>query len=643
MNCPNCHTENPDTARFCQKCGQELVRKCPNCRAVVPLQARFCMECGQPLVAETPLDADRLGQLTALLPGKLEKKMRSASKAVVHRPGSLREQRTVTTLLADVVGSRILAERLGADAWADLMGQAFERIAPIIYKHEGTLVRLLDDSLLAFLGAPVAHEDDPIRAVRAGLEIIAQMKVFAKEVEAAHQVIFALRVCINTGPVEIGPVGEDLTVDYTPTGETINLTTRLKFASQSMDVLVTANTYRFISPYFECDDLGPIDVKGMREPISVHRVLSTRTVIGRTRGFADLESPMVGRDNELATLMKLCETVRAGLGRAVIIVGEPGLGKTRLIQEWRKAVEADHTFGGESTNNGKTMPRYWATGRCSSSGQGVAYQLIIDVIRNLIQITDGSDEPETRTALMSFTREVCDSQFMEVYPYLGHMLSLRLDGEAAEKANITDPQALQTQYLLAVQRLLQGCMDRNPLVLILEDLHWADATSIELFIKLLPLVSSGSLLFCLVTRVERNSPGWRLVSAARSEMGSSLTEISLSPLSEKDSRILVANLLELEALPRRVRDLILRKAEGNPYFVEEVIRMLIDREIIIQKEGTWVAQREITTHDIPDNLQGLLLARIDQLPPEARYTLLVASVIGRNFPVKVLSQVMGGE
>jgi len=338
--------------------------------------------------------------------------------------------------------------------------------------------------------------------------------------------------------------------------------------------------------------------------------------------------------------MQSCEAVRAGLGRAVLIVGEPGLGKTRLIQEWQKTVEAENTMAAEKQPDKRLPAGEWLTGRCVSFRQGMAYQLLIDLIRDLIGVTTGSEEPETHAALLSLLHDLFGEQIMEIYPYIGHLLSLNLEGEALQRAQITDPQALQTQYMLAVQRLLQACMKRNPLILVLEDLHWADASSTELFIKLLPLVSAEPILFCLVTRPEREAPGWKLVTAARELMGRSLTEISLNALSEKDTRRLVANLLEIEALPIRVRDLILKKAEGNPFFVEEVIRMLIERGAILHQEGAWVAQQEISDRDIPDNLQGLLLARIDRLPAEARYTLLVASVIGRNFPVKVLSQVM---
>ncbi len=600
------------------------------------------MACGQPVLMETPIDTSRLSRLTAAVPGPLVEKMRSVktSQLTIH-PGALGEQRTVTTLLVDVVGSTALSGQLGAEAWTDTIDRTFELIAPIIYRYEGTIVRTLGDSLLAFFGAPMAHEDDPLRAVRAAMEIIARMREFSAELERRYAIDYAVRACLNTGPIVIGPVGDDLTYDFSAEGGTVNLTSRIKFASNIMSVLVTGNTYRFIAPYFECEDLGSLDVKGRAASLQVYLVKAPQAVLGTTRGFKDLSSPIVGREKELATLNRLCDAVRAGLGRAVLVVGEPGLGKTRLIQEWQKGLKSNLTSQPPATGNENECPALWVLGRSTSYSQGVAYYLLIDVIRNLIGVSDGSDEPEARTALYRATIQLLGDQMMEVYPYLGRLLSLKLEEPVVERADITDPQALQTQYLLAVQRLFLAYMKKAPLILVLEDLHWADSVSVDLFIKLLPLISSGPVLFCLVARPERTAAGWRLVEAAREQLGGGLTEINLGSLSDKDSRTLVANLLNLESLPRRVRELILRKAEGNPYFVEEVIRMLIERGSIIYQAGTWVAQKEVADHEIPDNLQGLLLARIDSLPEEARHTLLVASVIGRNFPVRVLSEVIG--
>jgi class 3 adenylate cyclase len=597
------------------------------------------MECGQPVLEQTPADADRLTRLTAVVPGPLIEKMRTASK---EKPkittGALGEKRTVTALIIDVVGSTKLAEQLNLETWMSGMNNAFDRIAPIIYKYEGTIVRLLGDSLLAFFGVPVAHEDDPQRSVRAGMEIIELMEQYAREMKEVHQVNFAVRVCINTGLVVIGPVGDDLRFEYTSSGGTVNLTSRIKFAGPPMSVLITGYTYRYIAPYFECDDLGSLEVKGESEELRVYQVRATRAVLGRTRGFADLESPMVGRDNELAALLQLCDAVRMGLGRAVLVVGEPGLGKTRLIQEWETSVKKEALAGQLPLE--KVPVGYWVIGRCTSYGQGLAYRLLINILHNMLGASVGSDEPEVHAALLKLLGRLFDSQVMEVYPYLGHLLSLNLSGEALERTNITDPQAIQTQYLNAMERLLLAFTKETPLVLVLEDLHWADASSTELFIKLLPLVLRAPILLCLVTRPERETVGWKLVSTARELLGGSLTEINLGALSEEDSRTLVANLLDIEVLPERVRDLILKKAEGNPFFVEEVIRMLIERGALQHHNGTWIAQQDILDRDIPDNLNGLLLARIDRLPAEARYTLLVASVIGRNFPIKVLSHVM---
>jgi len=627
MICPQCQTENPAGARFCLNCGASLSRQCSNCQAELPAGARFCMHCGQATRASTPADEAQLTRLAAAAPGPLVRKVRAARQLAG-------ERRVVTVLFADVVGSTTLASQLGAETWMSIMNGALDRITPAIYRYEGTVARLVGDGLWAFFGAPVAHEDDPVRAVSAALDLVAVVQEYAGEVRRRHGIDFAMRACLNTGPVVVGPAGDDMRYEYTAMGATVNLAARLKFAAEPMSVLITEDTHRFVGPLFHTRDLGPIDVKGVAGPVRVYRVESARARPGRVRGLdaAGLQSPMVGRDAELAILLQLCEAVRAGLGRVALIVGEPGLGKTRLIAEWKTAMTGQ--AGGQPT---------WVEGHCLSYGQGLAYHLLRDLLRSTLGVPLMAGEAETHAALSSLAQDLFGAEAGEVCPYLAHLLSLKLDEDAGEQVRHLDPEALRAQVLGALRRLFQGLAARRPLVLVIEDLHWADPSSIDLLVRLLPLASTEPLLLCLVTRPDRDSPGWRLVTAARELLGSSLTEINLQALSESDSRRLVANLLEIEALSDKTRSLILKKAEGNPFFVEEVIRMLIDRGSVVRNERGWVVASHVDAIDIPDNLQGLLLARIDRLPEEVKHTLRVAAVIGRQFPVRVLEQVLGDE
>lgn len=293
------------------------------------------MNCGQPVRASTPVDDARFSRLAAAAPEPLVEKVRAAA----HLAG---EHRVVTVLFADVVASTTLAGQVDAEIWLAIMNGAFDRITPVIYRYEGTIAHLVGDGLWTFFGAPVAHEDDPMRAVHAALHLLDAAREYAKEMRREYNIEFAMRACLNTGPVVVGTIGDDLRYEYTAMGDTVNLAARLKFAALPMTVLITENTHRFVASLFETKDMGPITIKGRAKPTHVYRVLGAKTEPGQVRGLsiAGLESPMVGRDEELAILIQLCEAVRAGLGRAVLVVGEPGLGKTRLIAEWKAAVEA---------------------------------------------------------------------------------------------------------------------------------------------------------------------------------------------------------------------------------------------------------------------------------------------------------------
>jgi predicted ATPase/class 3 adenylate cyclase len=640
MLCSHCSYQNPEDAKFCQNCGKPLARVCPNCRTQNASVAKFCKNCGFQLETAQPLDSEvsnlsvapalqdlRLARLAAATPAELADKMRAAS----HLAG---ERRVVTALFADVVGSTALAEQMDPEDWTLIMNHAFEALVPAIYHYEGTIARLMGDALLAFFGAPVAHEDDPVRAVHAGLDLLAAARSYAEEVRLRYGIDFAIRVGLNTGPVVVGQVGSNLVYEYTAMGDAVNLAARMQSAAQPMSLLITENTYRFVAPVFDCQDIGEIAVKGKRAPVQAYQVSGLKSRPESLRGVAGLESAMVGRQAELEALMELCSALSAGLGRAALIMGEAGLGKSRLIAEWKAATNNSDLYHNHTPT--------WLEGHCLSYGQSLAYHLVNELLRNFLGVSASAGDIEIQQTLQARCVDLLgENEALTVFPFLGHMLSLHLSGEAQERVSGLDPQALQSQYLAALRKVLRALAGRGPLVLVLEDIHWADTSSIDLLVKLMPLSSESAVLFCAVSRPDHDAPGWRLVSAMREIMGAGLTEINLHALTEKDARQLVANLLEIEALPEKIRKTILNKAEGNPFFVEEVIRMLIDQGAIVRQERGWAATREVDSIDLPDTLQGLLLARIDRLPEDVKHTLRVASVIGRQFSVKVLEQILG--
>lgn len=607
---------------------------CSNCQTDLPSGARFCMNCGQPVQESTPLDQMRSERLAAAAPVSLVEKARAARKVAG-------ERRIVTALYLDVVDSTGLSKQFGPGTWTQVLNQAFDRCSVVIYQYEGTIAHVQEDELLAFFGAPVAHEDDPIRAVRAALDVREAIAQFDQEISRVYGCHFALRLSLSTGPVTIGPVGDRLIYEYSALGGALNQVIQLEAAKLPMTVLLTAETHRFVQPFFDCVDLGEVEVKHFQRAIHIYRVEGPKALPQAARGVVGLHSPMVGREAELAMLLQLNQYAAAGLGRAVAILGEPGLGKTRLIVEWKAASQPA---------NGEANFR-WVEGNSLSYGQRLAYHLVISLLHSLIGVPGTSDEPETRAALCalleSFSKDPRSArqvpELLDVYPFLASFLSLTLEEDEREMVRRLDPQAYQAQVLSGMRMLLQALAAVQPLVVVVEDLHWADPSSVDFLVQLLPLVSTERILFCLVMRPERETPGWRLLTTARAVLGNRLTEINLSALSEKETRRLVSKLLEIEALPEATRNMILKKAEGNPFFVEEVIRMLIDQSAIVRRDGKWFTEKKINREDIPDNLQGLLQARIDQLPEDVKHTLKVAAVIGRQFQLKVLEQVLQRE
>ncbi len=640
MKCSNCGFENPPNAKFCNNCGQPLALLCPNCGTKNPAGSKFCNNCGYNLAQPTPAAkaqparaGSRAESPQALIEKYMPKELASKLEAARASRSMEGERRIVTILFCDVKGSTAMAEQMDPEEWADIMNRAFQFLIEPVYRYEGIVARLMGDAILAFFGAPIAHEDDPQRGLLAALDIVKGIGEYRDKVRQEKGLDFDVRAGLNTGLVVVGNVGSDLKYEYTAMGDAINLASRMQSAADPNTILVSENTHRLVASLFEFEDRGMLEVKGKQEPVHVYRVLAARKGAVKTRGIAGLVSPMVGRRREFSTLMQITEDLRNGHGSIVSIIGEAGLGKSRLVAEWRKAVQIQ---SGE-------QPIRWIEGRCLSYGSSIAHHLSTDILRGVIGAPAGSSDEETRAALHSTLEQLLGQDIREAYPYLGHLLGIRLDDESAARVKYLDGPALQAKYVSAFRRLLQAAAAAAPTVIVCEDAHWADPSSVELGLQVLPIVADARIVFVFATRQDKDAPGWKLVAQSHEIAGAGATELYLAPLSESDSKQLVSNLLEVEALPDNIRQLILNKAEGNPFFVEEVIRMLIDRGGLEQQDGKWVVTREIQDIEIPDTLQGVLTARIDRLPEDVKRTLQIASVIGRKFQVKILQAVLEQE
>jgi predicted ATPase/class 3 adenylate cyclase len=553
------------------------------------------------------------------------------------------ERRRATVILADVKGSTELAERVDTETWVEIMNHVFHLLGDAIYRYGGEIDQYRGDGLVAFFGAKAAHEDDPERAVRAALAMQDAIKTYAIELESERGVELLLRVGINTGEVIAAHVGDDRQhSEDTAMGRAIALAARMESAAQPGTVLVTADTYHLTQSLFEWQALGDISVKGVSEPVAVFRPLSARILEGKGRGIEGLSSPLVGRDAEFQTLHEAIERLQSGVGGIVTLVGEAGIGKSRLVTELRKQTIA-------TSHESRIRPR-WVEGRCLSYGGSIAYLLWLNMLRSVLAVTPDAPALVVRDALRTQVQALCPDSFVAVYPYLCLLMSLPLEDEYESIRN-TPGESLRAEVFSSVQSLVENAARQRLLVMVCEDLHWADPTSLELLERLLPLTERTPLLLLCILRPEREHGCWRIVETAVRDYPHRHTDLRLKPLSAADGETLLENLLlsvpgpggqrSVVGLPEALKMQILSRGDGNPFYVEEILRALTRSGAIVCDDAScqWQAGRAIEEISIPDTLYGVLRARIDQLPAGARHTLQLASVIGRIFSHRLLADI----
>ncbi|MCZ6892176.1 MAG: AAA family ATPase [Chloroflexi bacterium] len=547
------------------------------------------------------------------------------------------ERRIVTMLFCDVKGSTAAAEQLDPEEWAEIMNGAFEYLITPVYRYEGTLARLMGDAILAFFGAPIAHEDDAQRATLAGLDILQDIEPYCAEVKRRWGLDFSVRVGVNTGLVVVGEVGTDMRLEYTAMGDAVNLAARMEQTAEPGTIQLTEDTYKLIAPLFEFEDLGAMEVKGKSQPVQSYRVLGRKVEPGRLRGIEGLNSPLVGRDPEMNKLRAALDNLRKGRGQIVSVMGEAGLGKSRLVAEFRNTLAADGLLPTEEaalrgrTNGATEATIGWHEGRSLSYQTSTPYAPFADMFGRLFGLQEKHSDEEQYDLVKANVAELLPDRADEIAPYIASVLGIKLTGEALELVKYLQPPQLRERILLAVQDLFEQMASLQPLVILFEDLHWVDPTSLDLLERLVPLTDRASIMIIGLFRPVRQEPSWRFHELASRDYIHRYTEVTLDPLDQEGSRELVSNLLEVEDLPEKVRTLIMAKAEGNPFFVEEVIRSLLDAKLVVRENSHWRATREIENIAVPDTLAGVINARLDSIDDESRRVAQAASVIGREF------------
>jgi class 3 adenylate cyclase/tetratricopeptide (TPR) repeat protein len=521
------------------------------------------------------------------------------------------ERKQVSVLFVDVVGSTALSEQLDPEDMHGLMNRAVELMLSEVHRYEGTVNHFLGDGIMALFGAPIAHEDHAQRAVHAALGIRQALKAYGGELKRHRGINFYVRQGINTGLVVVGSIGSDLRMDYTAIGDTTNVAARLQQSADPGHVVISDVTHRLTAGYFHTRPLGGLSLKGKTEPVQAWDVISarvarTRLEVGAERGL----TPFVGRERELRILADCFEKAKAGHGQVVFVVGEAGIGKSRLLLEFRRRL------GNEAT---------WSEGRTMSFGRAMAFHPLIDLLRRNFRIEDGDPEAMIVAKIEKGVLRLGED-LRPLLPYLRSLLSV----DPGDPAVLSmDPQLRRGEIFAALKRLVVRAAEVHPQVVVYEDVHWADKATEESLLFAADSIPTSRILQVLSYRTGYQHPfGERTYH----------TRIALDSLSTADSVEMSKAILATEHLPEGLNTLVARKAEGNPFFVEEVIKSLQEIDAIRKSGDRYVLAKRLDEIFVPDTIQDVIMARIDRLAEAPKKTLQLASVIGREFTRRLVDR-----
>ena len=606
MNCTSCSHPNPDDSRFCEECGAKLERACASCGAGNSGGAKFCRQCGESLAAKAT--SGNGGPDRPYTPKHLADKILQSKSALEG------ERKQVTVLFADIKGSMDMQEGIDPEDWHRIMNRFFEILADGIHRFEGTVNQYTGDGVMALFGAPIAHENHAHRACYAALSLAEELRRYANELRRGRGFNFSVRMGINSGEVIVGKIGDDLRMDYTAQGHTVGLAARMEQLAEPGKVYLTAHTAALVSGYFDLDDLGEFELQGSTDAIRVHDLrgvgqMRTRLDVSRSRGL----SKFVGRADEMATLEAAVNRAIDGNAQVVGVVGEAGVGKSRLCSEFLERCRA------------KGLTTFEASG--VAHGKAVPFLPMLRLFRAFFGIRDEDSETTSREKIAGRLL-LLHEKFREALPLLFDFMGVP---DPAQPPPVTDPEARQAQLLTCVRGVLEARGKSETQVTLLEDLHWFDGGSELLLAHLVEAMAASRGLVVLNFRPEYSAP-WMKKSYYQ--------RLPVVPLGEEAIVDLMHHLLGEDPSVRPLFDLIQERTAGNPFFIEEVVQSLAESGSLEGSRGAYRLVNLVAELSVPQTVEAVIAARIDRLQEREKQGLQTAAVIGKKFRESTLRSVI---
>jgi len=609
MKCQKCQTDNREGAKFCGKCRTKLSLICPQCDSENPPDNAFCDQCGFDLTEPKEAPPIDYKQPQSYTPKHL------ADKILTNRSSIEGERKLVTVLFADVANYTSMAEKLDPEIVHQIMDGCFNILMNETHKYEGTINQFTGDGIMALFGAPISHEDHAQKACHAALSIQNSIAEYGKKITNDLGINFKMRIGINSGPVVVGAIGDDLRMDYTAIGDTTNLASRLENMTKPGTVLVSGNTYKLARDFFEFQSRDQLKIKGKETPQQAYQLIKPSSIETRLQASSIKGlTKFVGRKKSMAALKEALKKVTTGAGQVVGVVGEAGVGKSRLLLEFRNLL---------------TQRFYtYLEGRCLHFGGSMGYLPFMDILRSYFEIEEGDREPLIKKKMAEKMAKLDKNLESDLPPFMD-LISIKVEDEEFIKLG---PQQKKERTFESVRNLLIRVSQEKPLILAVEDLHWIDKTSEEFLNYLIGSLSSTNILLILLYRPEYIHQ-WGSKSY--------YLKIGLNQLTIQSSADLVQAILEGGEVNPELRELVLSRTSGNPLYIEELTHSLLENGSIQKKDYQFVLSGKDSEILVPDTIQGIIASRMDRLEDNLKRTMQVASVIGRDFAFRILQTITG--